>query len=139
MSHMYRVTFVSVWLGGVEGKYEWRGRERGGGRQLVLKQNIRTDWEAVKSGVIPSRCHCGAPKFYSAKACGRGARCEDRSRGEQMHWGKKRGRKEGRKGEEGWGWGVLYSPVKPAGEILLHNKSVRGGGRLCWKEERRRV
>lgn len=34
------------------------------------------------------------------------------------------GRREGR---EGWGWGVLYSPVKLAWETLLHNKSVRGG------------
>ena len=40
--------------------------------------------------------------------------------------GEERGEEEG-KGKEGWGWGVLYSPVKLAWETLLHNKSVRGG------------
>lgn len=80
------------------------------GKAMGSKQNIGTDQEAVKSRVIPRQRHCGAPKFYSAKACGRGARCEDRSPGEQMHWGKKRGRKEGREWKGGVGMGCpLFS------------------------------
>lgn len=88
----------------------------------------------MKSRVIPSRRHCGAPKFYSAKACGR-LGCEDRSPGEQMHLGKRGRRKGGRKGKEGWGWGVLYSPVQVAWETSLRNKSVSEGRRLLEGKE----